>query len=195
MKLFFATDVHGSEICWKKFVNAGKFYETDVIILGGDMTGKAIVPNIVQGNDKYKETSFSYATTVLTNLSAVGASGLTWLIVLVVTALTVINAVVKIWLLYYVGKRILAGAKVPLVTLAGLVFFLFLDWLLVEWFRDPHVSPFDFAYYAIGRSNVSSMLFMLGNYALAAAIYIGFSALRRGQGIDVSKVYKAIPVE
>lgn len=140
-------------------------------------------------------SSFSYGLTVITNLGAMGASGLTWLIVLVVAGLTVVNAVVMIWLLYYVGKRILAGAKMPLVTLAGLVFFLFLDWLLVEWFWDPHVPPFDFAYYAIGWSNVSSMLFMLGNYALAAAIYIGFSALRRRQGIDVSKVYKAIPVE
>ena len=37
-KLFFATDVHGSEICWKKFISAGKFYEADVIILGGDIT-------------------------------------------------------------------------------------------------------------------------------------------------------------
>jgi Icc-related predicted phosphoesterase len=56
MKLFFATDVHGSEICWKKFVSAGKFYEADILILGGDMTGKAIVPIIAQGNDKYKVT-------------------------------------------------------------------------------------------------------------------------------------------
>ncbi len=56
MKLFFATDVHGSEICWKKFVNAGKFYEADVLILGGDMTGKAIVPIIAQGSDRYKVT-------------------------------------------------------------------------------------------------------------------------------------------
>lgn len=56
MKLFFATDVHGSEICWKKFVNAGKFYEANILILGGDMTGKAIVPIISQGNDKYKVT-------------------------------------------------------------------------------------------------------------------------------------------
>lgn len=52
--IFFATDVHGSEICWKKFINAGKFYEADVIILGGDMTGKAIVPIIYQGDDTYK---------------------------------------------------------------------------------------------------------------------------------------------
>ncbi|HKZ17346.1 MAG TPA: hypothetical protein VJ161_07775 [Geobacteraceae bacterium] len=56
MKLFFATDVHGSEICWKKFINAGKFYEADLLILGGDMTGKAIVPIIAQGDDKYKVT-------------------------------------------------------------------------------------------------------------------------------------------
>jgi len=56
MKLYFATDVHGSEICWKKFINASKFYETDMLILGGDMTGKAIVPIIAQGNDVYKVT-------------------------------------------------------------------------------------------------------------------------------------------
>jgi len=52
--LFFATDVHGSDICWKKFVNAGKFYQADILILGGDMTGKAIVPIIHQGGDTYK---------------------------------------------------------------------------------------------------------------------------------------------
>ena len=52
--LFFASDVHGSDICWKKFIAAGKFYEADIIILGGDMTGKAIVPIIHQGGDKFK---------------------------------------------------------------------------------------------------------------------------------------------
>ena len=56
MKLFFATDVHGSEICWKKFISAAKFYEADTLILGGDMTGKAINPIIAQGGDKYKVT-------------------------------------------------------------------------------------------------------------------------------------------
>ena len=61
-KLFFATDAHGSEICWKKFVNAGKFYETDIIILGGDMTGKAIVPLIAQGGGKYKVTLLEQET-------------------------------------------------------------------------------------------------------------------------------------
>ena len=62
MKLFFATDVHGSEICWKKFINAAKFYEVDTLILGGDMTGKAVVPIIDQGNDKWKVTLLEQET-------------------------------------------------------------------------------------------------------------------------------------
>ena len=53
-KLFFATDIHGSDICWSKFLNAGKFYEVDILILGGDMTGKAVVPFIHQGGKNYK---------------------------------------------------------------------------------------------------------------------------------------------
>lgn len=52
--LFYATDVHGSDICWKKFISAGKFYKAQIIILGGDMTGKAIVPIIHQGGETYK---------------------------------------------------------------------------------------------------------------------------------------------
>ena len=43
-RIFFATDVHGNSVCWYKFISAGKFYQADVLILGGDMTGKAIVP-------------------------------------------------------------------------------------------------------------------------------------------------------
>lgn len=62
MKLFFATDVHGSEICWKKFIAAAKFYEVDVVILGGDMTGKAIIPIIAEGGGKYKVTLLDQET-------------------------------------------------------------------------------------------------------------------------------------
>jgi hypothetical protein len=49
--------------------------------------------------------------------------------------------------------------------------------------------------YNIGWSNVSSMVFMMINYAVAAAIYFGFSAYRRRQGIQIEKVYQQIPVE
>ena len=44
MRVYFATDIHGSEVCWRKFLNAGRFYQADVLILGGDVTGKAVVP-------------------------------------------------------------------------------------------------------------------------------------------------------
>ena len=44
MRLFYTTDVHGSDRCFAKFVNAGKFYSADAILLGGDITGKAIIP-------------------------------------------------------------------------------------------------------------------------------------------------------
>jgi len=44
LRVFFVTDVHGSEKCFIKFVNAGKFYNANVIILGGDITGKLVIP-------------------------------------------------------------------------------------------------------------------------------------------------------
>ena len=55
MRVFFATDIHGSEVCWRKFLNAGKFHKADVLIMGGDMTGKAMVP-IAQTNDGWEVT-------------------------------------------------------------------------------------------------------------------------------------------
>ena len=54
-KVFFATDLHGSEMCWRKFLNAAKFYDADILICGGDMTGKAIVP-IVQEDGHFTVT-------------------------------------------------------------------------------------------------------------------------------------------
>jgi len=44
MKIFFATDIHGSEICWRKFLNAAAFYKCEMLVLGGDVTGKVMVP-------------------------------------------------------------------------------------------------------------------------------------------------------
>src|ERR1700694_2291762 len=43
-RLFFATDIHGSDRCFRKFINAGRFYGVDYLILGGDITGKSLVP-------------------------------------------------------------------------------------------------------------------------------------------------------
>lgn len=42
--IFFATDLHGSETCFRKFVAAARFYGADLLVLGGDLTGKLVVP-------------------------------------------------------------------------------------------------------------------------------------------------------
>jgi Icc-related predicted phosphoesterase len=50
VRMFFATDVHGSETCFRKWLNAAEVYEAQVLVLGGDVTGKALVP-IVRTED------------------------------------------------------------------------------------------------------------------------------------------------
>ncbi len=49
LKLFFASDVHGSDICWKKFLGVIGHYKVDIAILGGDLTGKMVVPIVKEG--------------------------------------------------------------------------------------------------------------------------------------------------
>ena len=44
LELYYASDVHGSDQCWRKFLGAGRFYGVQSLIMGGDLTGKAIVP-------------------------------------------------------------------------------------------------------------------------------------------------------
>jgi uncharacterized protein len=50
VRIFYATDVHGSDVCWRKFLNAGAFHKADVLVMGGDMTGKAMVPIVANGS-------------------------------------------------------------------------------------------------------------------------------------------------
>ena len=58
LSLYYASDVHGSDQCWRKFLGAGRFYGVDALIMGGDLTGKAIVP--IEGNG-----SGTFSTTFL----------------------------------------------------------------------------------------------------------------------------------
>jgi uncharacterized protein len=52
-KIFFATDIHGSDVCLRKFLNAGRFYGVDAVVMGGDITGKMIVPVVEEAPDQY----------------------------------------------------------------------------------------------------------------------------------------------
>jgi Icc-related predicted phosphoesterase len=53
LKLFYASDIHGSEKCFLKFVNAARWYQADVLVLGGDLTGKVLIPLVRQGGGRY----------------------------------------------------------------------------------------------------------------------------------------------
>ncbi len=54
-RIFFTCDLHGSERCFNKFINAGKYdiYKADIMITAGDLTGKAIVPIVEQPDGSY----------------------------------------------------------------------------------------------------------------------------------------------
>jgi len=57
-RIFFASDFHGSDLCFKKFLNAKEFYKADYLIYGGDITGKAIVPILKNPGNVYISTEF-----------------------------------------------------------------------------------------------------------------------------------------
>lgn len=55
-RLFFATDVHGSDRCFRKFLAAATAYRADALVLGGDVAGKAMVPIVTEGRSRYSFT-------------------------------------------------------------------------------------------------------------------------------------------
>jgi Icc-related predicted phosphoesterase len=61
VRFFFCTDIHGSEAVWKKFLNAAKYLKVDTLIMGGDITGKRIVPIIQQPDGTWKGSIYGVA--------------------------------------------------------------------------------------------------------------------------------------
>ncbi|MCD6244758.1 MAG: metallophosphoesterase [Thermoproteota archaeon] len=53
-RIFFTSDLHGSERCFLKFLNTPKFYKADVLIIGGDITGKVVIPVFRDSSGKYR---------------------------------------------------------------------------------------------------------------------------------------------
>jgi Icc-related predicted phosphoesterase len=54
--IFYATDVHGSERTWRKFLNAAAFYRADVLVMGGDVMGKLVIPIIREAGGIHRAT-------------------------------------------------------------------------------------------------------------------------------------------
>lgn len=66
-RVFYTTDLHGSTVVFKKFINAGKFYEAQVLILGGDMVGKMIIPMVKQTSGNYHANYLGQIYEISTN--------------------------------------------------------------------------------------------------------------------------------
>jgi uncharacterized protein len=56
IRIFYMTDVHGSERTYRKFVNSAKFYKVDHLVMGGDIEGKFLVPIVDEGAGHYRVT-------------------------------------------------------------------------------------------------------------------------------------------
>jgi Icc-related predicted phosphoesterase len=54
LRIFYTADIHGSEKCFGKFLNAAKHYDVDLVILGGDITGKALIPIVRRADSAYE---------------------------------------------------------------------------------------------------------------------------------------------
>jgi len=75
-RIFFATDVHGSERTWRKFVNAARFYEADVLVMGGDVMGKLAIPIIRQADGNHRATIHGRVERLETDAEVARARGL-----------------------------------------------------------------------------------------------------------------------
>lgn len=51
-RVFYVTDLHGSDRMFYKFINAAPVYKAQVLVVGGDVAGKTVIP-IIQTNGSY----------------------------------------------------------------------------------------------------------------------------------------------
>ena len=52
IRILYGSDFHGSDAVFRKFISAGLQYKANVMIVGGDVTGKAMIPVIHQGGGR-----------------------------------------------------------------------------------------------------------------------------------------------
>ena len=84
-RIFFASDVHGSEATFRKFVNSARFYEADALVFGGDLMGKAMVPVVEEANGTHRAElhglvhTLEGAEAVLALTRSVETAGFYWL--------------------------------------------------------------------------------------------------------------------
>jgi Icc-related predicted phosphoesterase len=57
-RILYGSDFHGSDTVFRKFIASGLQYKADVLIVGGDVTGKAMIPVIHAGKGRYQASWF-----------------------------------------------------------------------------------------------------------------------------------------
>jgi Icc-related predicted phosphoesterase len=62
IRIFFVTDIHGSNLCYRKYLNALKVYNVDVGILLGDLTGKLLIPIVGKVGGGWETTLMGHHT-------------------------------------------------------------------------------------------------------------------------------------
>jgi Icc-related predicted phosphoesterase len=71
--VFYATDVHGSERTWRKFLNSAAFYKADVLVMGGDVMGKLVIPIIRETGGTHRATIHGRVERLETDEDVAGA--------------------------------------------------------------------------------------------------------------------------
>jgi uncharacterized protein len=62
-RIFFCADIHGSERCFRKWLNAARSYRADALIFGGDLAGKILQPIVNLGNGRYETEMYGQLLT------------------------------------------------------------------------------------------------------------------------------------
>jgi len=71
VKLYYATDLHAGETCFRKFLNSAKFYGANALICGGDLSGKMVVPIIKTARGVYEATYYGSTVKIKKELEVV----------------------------------------------------------------------------------------------------------------------------
>jgi Icc-related predicted phosphoesterase len=53
-RVYFVSDLHGSDVCFRKFLNSTQVYRPDLLVYGGDVMGKTMVPLFPDEKDGYR---------------------------------------------------------------------------------------------------------------------------------------------
>lgn len=64
LRLYYASDIHGTEVLWRKFLRAPEVYKAKVLVMGGDLTGKAVIPIVEDAPGTRVATLFGHRVEV-----------------------------------------------------------------------------------------------------------------------------------